>query len=276
MTQEFDLVVRGGLVVDGTGAEPYEADIAIANGRIAAAGRVAGRAREEIDAKGRVVTPGFVDIHTHYDGQVTWADRLVPSSSHGVTTVVMGNCGVGFAPCRPDHHEMLIGLMEGVEDIPHPVLVEGLPWTWETYPQYLDFLATRRYDMDVCAYVPHAPVRVYVMGQRGADREPATAADLEQMSRIVKRSDGRGRDGLFDLAHVLPPLRRWQVGTLLRSGRRRTDGARPGPQGVGQGRDAADHRLRRPRSKRLRCCAGWCGTRAGRCPSRCWRAETAR
>ena len=185
MTHEVDLIVRGGWIVDGTGAEPFEADIAVVAGKIVAVGTVVGRANEQIDAKGLVVTPGFVDIHTHYDGQVTWANRLVPSSSHGVTTVVMGNCGVGFAPCRPDQHEMLIGLMEGVEDIPHPVLVDGLPWTWETYPQYLDFLAARQYDMDICAYVPHAPVRVYVMGQRGADRELATQGDLEQMARIV-------------------------------------------------------------------------------------------
>jgi len=195
MTREVDLIVRGGSVVDGTGAAPFEADIAVDAGKIVAIGTVAGDAKEQIDASGLVVTPGFVDIHTHYDGQVTWADRLIPSSSHGVTTVVMGNCGVGFAPCRPDQHDMLIGLMEGVEDIPHPVLVDGLPWTWETYPQYLDFLAARRYDMDICAYVPHAPVRVYVMGQRGADRELATQDDLEQMMRIVRDAVQAGAMG---------------------------------------------------------------------------------
>lgn len=162
MAHAVDLA--GGLVVDGAGAEAFKADVGIAAGRIVEVGEVVGRARDEIAARGQVVTPGFVDIHTHYDGQVTWENRLVPSSYHGVTTVVMGNCGVGFAPCRPDQHQLLIGLMEGVEDIPHPVLVEGLPWTWETYPQYLDLLASRQYDMDVCAYIPHAPVRVYVMG----------------------------------------------------------------------------------------------------------------
>jgi N-acyl-D-aspartate/D-glutamate deacylase len=149
MKSELDLVIRGGLLVDGSGADPYEADVGIVGDRIEDVGKIAVRARRELDAHGMVVTPGFVDIHTHYDGQVTWESRVVPSSAHGVTTVVMGNCGVGFAPCRPDQHDLLIRLMEGVEDIPHPVLVDGLPWTWETYPQYLDFLASRRYDMDI-------------------------------------------------------------------------------------------------------------------------------
>ena len=195
MATVFDLVVRGGRVIDGSGGEPFEADIAINGEKIVEVGKGVGPARHEIDATGLVVTPGFVDIHTHYDGQATWADRLVPSSSHGVTTVVMGTCGVGFAPCRPDQHDMLIGLMEGVEDIPHPVLVEGLPWSWETFPQYLDFLSSRRYDMDICAYVPHAPVRVYVMGQRGADREAASEADLEQMAGIVREAMDAGAMG---------------------------------------------------------------------------------
>lgn len=195
MNQAVDLVIRNGLVVDGTGTDPLTADVAVSDGRIVEVGAVSDRGREEIDARGLTVTPGFVDIHTHYDGQVTWENRLVPSSSHGVTTVVMGNCGVGFAPCRPDQHELLIQLMEGVEDIPHPVLVDGLPWTWETYPQYLDFLATRRYDMDICGYVPHAPVRVYVMGQRGANREPATQADLRQMASIVRDAVNAGAMG---------------------------------------------------------------------------------
>jgi N-acyl-D-aspartate/D-glutamate deacylase len=195
MTLAFDLLVQGGLVVDGTGGAPFEADVAVAGGRIAAVGKPTGRARHTIDARGLVVTPGFVDIHTHYDGQVTWESRVVPSSSHGVTTVVMGNCGVGFAPCRPDQHELLIRLMEGVEDIPHPVLVDGLPWTWETYPQYLDFLDGRQFDMDICGYVPHAPVRVYVMGQRGADREPASADDLQRMAQIVREAVAAGAMG---------------------------------------------------------------------------------
>ncbi len=195
MAHDVDLIVRNGLVVDGSAGAPFVGDVAVSAGRIVAVGAVSAHGREEIDARGLIVTPGFVDIHTHYDGQVTWESRLVPSSAHGVTTVVMGNCGVGFAPCRPDQHEMLVQLMEGVEDIPHPVLVEGLPWTWETYPEYLDFLATRQYDMDVCGYVPHAAVRVYVMGQRGADREAASAEDLRQMAQIVGEAVQAGAMG---------------------------------------------------------------------------------
>jgi len=190
-----DLVIRGGTLVDGTGAPPVEADVAVAGGRIVEVGKVGARGRDEIDARGLVVTPGFVDIHTHYDGQVTWEHRLVPSSMHGVTTVVMGNCGVGFAPCRADQHELLIRLMEGVEDIPQPVLADGLPWCWETYPEYLDFLAGRSYDMDVCAYLPHAPVRVYVMGRRGAERQPATDDELRRMAAIVREAVAAGAMG---------------------------------------------------------------------------------
>src|SRR5215475_9673814 len=144
----FDLVVRGGTVIDGSGGEPVVQDVGIKGDRIAAVGTGLGSGREEIDASGRLVTPGFVDIHTHYDGQITWADRLQPSSGHGVTTVVMGNCGVGFAPCRPDQHELMIRVMEGVEDIPGIVLAEGIPWKWETFPQYLDFIGSRRADVD--------------------------------------------------------------------------------------------------------------------------------
>ncbi|HEY4138781.1 MAG TPA: amidohydrolase family protein, partial [Casimicrobiaceae bacterium] len=193
---DLDLLIRGGLVVDGTGGAPFEADVGITGTRIVAIGKgLARKARAEIDAGDHIVTPGFVDIHTHYDGQVTWENRLVPSSSHGVTTVVMGNCGVGFAPCRQDQHDLLVRLMEGVEDIPHPVLVDGLPWTWETYPEYLDFLASRQYDMDICGYVPHAAVRVYVMGARGADREAATQEELEQLGRLVREAVDAGAMG---------------------------------------------------------------------------------
>ncbi|WP_293675995.1 amidohydrolase family protein [uncultured Phenylobacterium sp.] len=195
MEKAFDLVVRGGTVVDGTGQPAFEADVGVKDGRIAAVGKLAGAGAEEIDATGQLVTPGFVDIHTHYDGQATWDGRMQPSSWHGVTTVVMGNCGVGFAPCRPDDHDRLIQLMEGVEDIPFPVLAEGLPWNWESYTEYLDALAARQFDVDIGSQLPHAALRVYVMGQRGVDREPATEADINAMAAIAKRAMDAGAIG---------------------------------------------------------------------------------
>ncbi|OHB29796.1 MAG: amidohydrolase [Phenylobacterium sp. RIFCSPHIGHO2_01_FULL_69_31] len=195
MEKAFDLVVRGGTVVDGTGAPPIEADVGVKDGRIAAVGRIAGAGAEEIDARGKLVTPGFVDIHTHYDGQATWDQRMQPSSWHGVTTVVMGNCGVGFAPCRGEDHDRLIRLMEGVEDIPFPVLSQGLPWNWESYPEYLDSLARRAFDVDIGSQLPHAALRVFVMGERGANREPATEADIHAMAAIAKRAMEAGAIG---------------------------------------------------------------------------------
>ncbi|MEQ9464161.1 MAG: amidohydrolase family protein [Haliea sp.] len=192
----YDLVIRGGSVLDGSGGAPRAVDVAVANGVIVALGRDLPAGREEIDARGLLVTPGFVDVHTHYDGHVTWENRLQPSSSHGVTTAIMGNCGVGFAPCRPQDHDTLIRLMDGVEDIPFPVLAEGLSWNWESFPEYLEVLASRRYDMDVGGYLPHAALRVYVMGERGARREPATAEDIERMCELLEEALEAGAMGI--------------------------------------------------------------------------------
>jgi N-acyl-D-amino-acid deacylase len=179
-----DLVIRGGTVVDGTGAAARTADIAITAGVITEVGRVDGSAHRTVEADGLVVTPGFIDIHTHFDGQVTWDDDLTPSCWHGVTTAILGNCGVGFAPVRPGGQNQLIEIMEGVEDIPGSALSEGISWQWETFPEYLDALAQRRLALDVGTHVPHAAVRTYVMGGRALD--PATADDLTQMCRIVR------------------------------------------------------------------------------------------
>ncbi|QUD87623.1 N-acyl-D-amino-acid deacylase family protein [Phenylobacterium montanum] len=195
MDQAWDLVIRGGEVFDGSGEPGRAADVAVKDGRIAAVGQVKGKGREEIDAKGLIVTPGFVDVHTHYDGQATWDTHMQPSSWHGVTTVVMGNCGVGFAPCKPEDHDRLVRLMEGVEDIPFPVLSQGLPWNWQSYPDYLDALSARKFDVDIGSQLPHAALRVHVMGQRGADREPATEADIAAMAAIARRAAEAGALG---------------------------------------------------------------------------------
>lgn len=191
----FDVVIRGGTVVDGTGSAPREADVGIIGNRIAAVGTVGGGGAEEIDARGKLVTPGFVDIHTHYDAQAVWDSHMSPSSSHGVTTAVMGNCGVGFAPCKPADRERLIELMEGVEDIPGAVMHEGLHWEWESFPEYLDALDRRPRDIDVCALLPHAAVRVNVMGDRAIALENANQADIAQMREIAREAMQAGAFG---------------------------------------------------------------------------------
>jgi N-acyl-D-amino-acid deacylase len=190
-----DLVIRGGTVVDGTGEPGRTADVAISDGIVTDVGRVDGRAKQEIDADGALVTPGFVDIHTHYDGQATWDPLLSPSCWHGVTTVVMGNCGVGFAPVAADRHEWLIGLMEGVEDIPGAALSEGIRWGWESFPEYLDTIESQRRVVDVGTQVPHGAVRAFVMGDRGAKNEPATEVDIKAMAEIVREGIQAGALG---------------------------------------------------------------------------------
>jgi N-acyl-D-aspartate/D-glutamate deacylase len=197
MTAAHDLVIRGGLVLDGSGASGFEADVAVREGRIVEVGpRVAGAGAEEIDARGRIVTPGFVDIHTHYDGQATWDERLQPSSWHGVTTAVMGNCGVGFAPVRAGDHDRLIELMEGVEDIPGSVMHEGMTWGWESFGEYLDALGARRFDIDVAAQLPHAALRVYVMGERALRLEAARPDDVARMRELTAEAIRAGAVGV--------------------------------------------------------------------------------
>ncbi|MCB1643812.1 MAG: amidohydrolase family protein [Pseudomonadales bacterium] len=194
-TVMYDLIIRGGTVIDGTGKDRYVADVAIKDGKIAAIGDIAETAGKEIDASGKLVTPGWVDIHTHYDGQATWDPVLAPSSWHGVTTVVMGNCGVGFAPVRPDGHEFLIQLMEGVEDIPGAALAEGINWQWETFPEYLDALEKFPRAIDVATQVPHGAVRAYVMGERCNTDYAPTQEEVEQMAALIREGVEAGALG---------------------------------------------------------------------------------
>ena len=191
----IDTLIKGGTVIDGTGSEAYTADIAITKGAITDIGRITQRATRVIDADGAIVTPGLVDIHTHYDGQATWANRMSPSSHFGVTTVIAGNCGVGFAPVYPEDREKVVELMEGVEEIPGAVLNEGINWQWETFPEYMDYLDGKKFDMDIGVQIPHAPMRVYVMGQRGLDREPATPSDIAAMRKLTREAMAAGAIG---------------------------------------------------------------------------------
>jgi N-acyl-D-amino-acid deacylase len=193
---QYDLVIRNGTIVDGSGAPAYRGDVAITGDWIEAVGVVPGEGAREIDAEGKLVTPGFVDIHTHYDGQLVWSERLSPSSDHGVTTVVTGNCGIGFAPCKPGDRQALVELMEGVEDIPEAVATAGLTWEWESFPEFLDAVEKRPHDIDFAAYLPHSPLRVYVMGERAVNREEANPQDLAQMKRLTSEALEAGAMGL--------------------------------------------------------------------------------
>jgi len=200
----YDTLIKGGTVFDGSGGEPMLADIGIKNGYIDAVGPdISGPAVQTIDAEGAIVTPAWIDIHTHYDGQVTWDSEMNPSASHGVGTIVMGNCGVGFAPVAAGHEQELIDLMEGVEDIPGTALHEGMPWgTWESYPEYLDYLATRKYSLDISSLVAHGAVRNFVMGERGRTNQAATDSDLKQMGEIVEEALRAGAVG-FSTSRIL-------------------------------------------------------------------------
>ena len=191
----FDTIIKGGTIVDGLGGEPYAGDVAIRDGRIVEFGQVSGAAKETLDADGAIVTPGFIDIHTHYDGQYLWDDKIDPSFSHGVTTAVAGNCGVGFAPVLPEHRRELIELMSGVEDIPGLVLDEGLDWEWKSFPDYMERIAARRFGMDVATHITHAPLRVFVMGERALRDEPATGEDIAAMADLVREGMAAGAVG---------------------------------------------------------------------------------
>ena len=217
MSADYQLIIRGGTVVDGSGGKAMSADVAISDGLIVEVGRILGTAEEEIDAGGLIVTPGFVDVHTHYDGQITWENRMAPSSNHGVTTVLMGNCGVGFAPCRTGDQDLMIRLMEGVEDIPHAVMAAGVPFNWTSFPDYLDALEKRRSDVDFAAQIPHSPLRVYVMGERGANLEPANEQDLAQMRRLVTEAIEAGALGVSTSRNLFHRFRNGKLAPSIHS-----------------------------------------------------------
>ncbi|MEU0496710.1 amidohydrolase family protein [Mycobacterium sp. NPDC006124] len=231
----YDLIIRNGTIVDGLGGDPFIGDVAVSGAVIAAVGTVDGDATREIDATGLLVTPGFVDLHTHYDGQAIWSDRMTPSSAHGVTTAVMGNCGVGFAPCRADDHDTLVDLMAGVEDIPGVVMTDGLPWTWETFPEFLDALSSRPRDIDVAALLPHSPLRVYVMGQRGVDREAATPEDLSQMRKLAAEAVEVGALGFASSRLTLHKSESGQPIPSFNAGREEIDAIARGMKDAGGG-----------------------------------------
>jgi len=208
----MDIVVRNGTVIDGTGAKGFNADIGISDGKIVAVGKVSAKGKEEIDARGQIVTPGFVDIHTHYDGQVTWDNHLAPSSWHGVTSTVIGNCGVGFAPCKPENRDRLVELMEGVEDIPGAALHEGLDWDWLSFGDFLNRLDRKKFDIDIGVLLPHSPLRVHVMGERANWRENATDADIVQMCQIAQQAM---RDGAFGFSTSRTSSHKTLAGELI-------------------------------------------------------------
>ena len=225
----FDLLIKNASIVDGTGTRPgYSGDVAVTGDRIAEVGKISGAAKETVDAQGLTLTPGFVDIHTHYDGQASWDSVLMPSSQHGVTSIGMGNCGVGFAPVQTHHHKLLIWLLEGVEDIPGTALTEGLTWDWESFPDYLDALSRRKYSIDVGAHVPHAAVRTYVMGDRGADHTAnPTDAEIQRMEDITYEAVRAGALGFStsrSLAHKT--IQGENIGTLTASERELSFAAR--------------------------------------------------